>query len=144
MSKTKYKVDFAASVQLYSDANKYMYTIKAAEARRLYREQIAEDMIGSRVIRAMKLKAAPVEPEQAGRSFVPTSQRLSKVGHTHREHLGGKSQKPTVSWQMHSAGKQTRRVQPDPKKPAIEVEVPIYAPREVRDIYLNVLTETLR
>ena len=143
VSKTQYKVDFTASVELYAANGKFLYRIQSEQARRLYRSGTAEDMLGSRIIRAMRLKAAPVEPVP-GRSFVPTSQRLSGVGHTHKQHLGGKLQKPTVSWHLPIMGKQKRFVKPDENKPPVEIEVPIYAPNEVRDIYLAVLTEAMR
>ena len=120
---TKYKVTFADSVSLYTDAGKHLYRIGSNAARRLYNQGLAKNMHNCSKIRALQLKAVHVSAEEA-KAHVPSMQRLSRVGHTYREHIGGQSQKPTVSWQMGMAGGQ-------------------YAPTDAIEAYLDVIRERM-
>lgn len=120
---TKYKVTFADQVSLYTDAGKFQFRIGQAAARRLYNQRLAKNMHGCSHIRALQMVAVNVTAEE-GKQRVPSMQRLSRVGHTYREHIGGQSQKPSVSWQMGMAGGQ-------------------YAPPDAIGPYLDVIHERM-
>lgn len=123
MSKTHYKVTFAEQVSLYTDAGKFQFRIGQAAARRLYNQGLAKNMHGCSKIRALQMKTFVVSAEDA-KKRVPSADRLSRVGHTYREHIGGQSQKPSVSWQMGMAGGQ-------------------YAPPDAIGPYLDVIHERM-
>lgn len=110
-------LEFARRVQLYSEVGRYLRDIDARKAAILHAQAYAIRMCAGRIVRAMKLVSFDDGADGA------RGPRLSSVGATYREHHGGKTQRPTVSYSMRAIDERTRT----------------YAPPSFRPIYLAVL-----
>jgi hypothetical protein len=118
----KIRLEYARDVQLFGERG-FIRRIPSHIAARLKREHLADRICTGRVIRAMKLTPPIIQDIRTKFGI-----KLSQTGRTHEEHLGGRTQRPTISHQM--------RVLDEAKR--------LYAPAAYRDLYLSVLTECLR